>query len=430
MNIKLLPILLILPLTGFGSQDEVIRTTQHNFPAIRAVRIIDTVVKRYNKLEAILDIDASYTNPYDYDQILVSATFISPSGIQKTVDGFYMQDFELNEFNGTLKNTGKGQFRVRFSPDEIGEWSFQIILQDLNGRATYEPLTFNCVIEQSKENNGFVRVGSTNYLEFDNGEQLILVGENMAWENTNPYRDYKNWITSLSDYGGNFIRLWHAHWGLGIEWKANWEGFSGLRQYKQSNCFYQDWLYDFCAEKGIYAMLALQHHGPVSTRVNANWEDSPYNARNGGPCKNTWDFFTNETAIAHTKNRFRYIIARWGYSKNILAWELFNEVNWMDDFMGHQKEAQDWHSDMADYLKSIDPYNHLVTTSFAYQNQDPMVWLDPNIDITQTHFYINTSNIERALAGGNRQYLQDFGKPTINGEFGLGGNLNLSVQMM
>jgi hypothetical protein len=252
------------------------------------------------------------------------------------------------------------------------------------------------------------------------------VGENIAWQNGNAYTNYKTWLTKLAENGGNFFRLWHAHWGLGIEWKDGWNSFDGLRKYKEVNCRYQDWLFDFCAENDIYIMLALQHHGQVSTNVNPNWGDSPYNEANGGMCINTVDFFTDESARAHTRNRFRYIVARWGYSRSIMAWELFNEVEWTDNFEANKEKVQDWHFEMAEYLKQIDPNNHIVTTSYAHENNDPVVWNSPDMDITQTHFYINTSNIERALAVGVRDYLDEFGKPTLTGEFGLGGSASLA----
>lgn len=397
-----------------------------NEPMIHASVVQDSIVEKYGKFETVLDLEATYDNPHDFDQITVSAVFTSPSGAQKTVDGFFMQDYDLNTASGGLTPMGDGGFRLRFSPDEVGEWSFEVSVSDSEGTATFDPQTFECVQITSTENNGFVRTGNTNYLEFDNGEQLILIGENIGWQNSNAYTNYRNWLNKLDENGGNFIRIWHAHWGLGIEWKNGWQNFEGLRKYKETNLFYQDWLYDFCAEKGIYVMLALQHHGQVSSNVNPNWNDNPYNVANGGTCQNTWNFFTDSTARAHTRNRLRYLVARHGYSRALQSWELFNEVNWTDDFHTHIQKVRDWHAEMGAYLKEIDPYQHSVSTSYAESDQDPEVWNNPDYDFTQTHFYINSQNLERALVGVVREYLTDFGKPTLTGEFGLGGNASLA----
>jgi hypothetical protein len=396
-------------------------------PNINSIAVLNSTVERYGKFEATLDLAATFTNPYDYDQIVVSATFTSPGGQTKTVDGFFMQDFVLNETTGNLTPAGPGGFRVRFSPNETGQWNYSMTVMDVNGTSTPVTGSFQCNAANTPANHGFIRTNPTNYLNFDDGNQYIAIGENIAWQNSNAYLNYKSWLGKLIQNGGNFFRLWHAHWGLGIEWKTG-NGYEGLRRYHQRNSFYQDWMYDFCAENGVYIMLALQHHGPVSTQVNPNWNDSPYNVANGGPCQNTLEFFTNQEARDHTRNRYRYIVARWGYSRAILCWELFNEVHWTDGFQlqSTKDKVAAWHYQMAVYLKTIDPNSHLVTTSYGDDFTDPNVWSHEFIDFTQTHFYINTPNLERALANGNRAFLDEFEKPTLNGEFGLGGSASLA----
>ena len=122
------------------------------------------------------------------------------------------------------------------------------------------------------------------------------------------------------------------------------------------------------------------------------------------------------------KNRQRYIIARYGYSKNIQSWELFNEVDWTDDFANKQTDVTSWHNEMSAYIKSKDVYKHLVTTSYAYDTNDPDTWKLPNIDFTQTHYYVSAPNIETVLANGAQKYLTAYHKPTLNGEFGLSGD--------
>jgi hypothetical protein len=251
-------------------------------PVIHAVTQLAESVEQWGKFEAVVDLSASFSNPYDYDEIALTATFTSPSGQQKAVDGFYMEDFLLDTNDGSLESAGTGHFRLRFSPSETGTWSYTISVSDSVGTTTSGVQTFDCVEITSPNNHGFVRSGTGNYLQFDDGSAYIPIGENMAWQNNNAYLDFKTWIDALKGQDGNFIRLWHAHWGLGLEWENGNNGFGGLRHYKQENCFLQDWLFDYCADLGLYVMLTLQHHGPVSTQVNPNWDENPYNAANGG----------------------------------------------------------------------------------------------------------------------------------------------------
>ena len=389
-------------------------------PVINAVTPVSTQIEQHGKFEAALSLTANFLNPYDYDDIRVSAVFTAPDGQSRTVDGFFMQEHQLNTQTGNLTPVGNGAFKIRFSPDKTGVWKYTLSCTNASGTGTFAEQTFQCNFSNSLNNKGFVRANQTNYLHFDNGDQYIPVGENVGWQNGNPYLDYKNWLTKLGDNGGNFFRMWQCSWGLGIEWKNGTSGYAGLRKYKQTSAYYQDWLFDFCAENGMYVMLCLNNHGQVSTQVNTEWGSNPYNALNGGPCQNTWDFFTNAAAKNHLKNRLRYVVARWGYARSIMTWELFNEVDWTDQFEQRKADVAAWHLEMAAFLKSIDPYNHLVSSSYAHEYNDPNLWNQPDIDFTQTHFYVNTPNVERVLANGIRNYLGDFGKPTLTGEFGLG----------
>lgn len=394
-------------------------------PTINTITPASNSVELNDKFEARIELAAAYQNPYDYDQITVKAVFTGPNNQRLEVDGFF-QDYFTQNTAGSLIPDGNG-FTVRFSPHKKGNWTCEVTVTDSTGTSNPRSLQFDCVAFTNPKNNGFVRTGASNYLQFDDGDQYIPIGENICWQNGNAFSDYSTWLGELAANGGNFFRLWHAHWGLGIEWKDGWRSFQGLRKYKQTNCFYQDWMFDYCADNGLYVMLALQHHGPVSTQVNPNWNDNPYNVANGGPCNNTSQFFTNADAIAHTKNRYRYIIARWGYARSIMAWELFNEVEWTDNYSSNAVKVIDWHAEMAAYLKQVDPYKHLVTTSYAHDDKEAMVWANTDIDLTQTHYYINSPNIERVLKGGIVNYLDMYQKPTLTGEFGLGLSSTLSA---
>lgn len=408
-NLGYLPFFLfLLPYSGILAQA----------PNIQSATPLSTNVEQYEKFEVKLGLSAAYSNPYDYDDIRISCTFTAPNGQQRAVDGFFIQEYVItNEQTGAISALGNGVFKVRFAPDQLGTWSYVLSCTNTLGTDTFGEQLFECVAPSSGNNKGFVRTDMSNYLHFDDGEQYIPVGENIGWNSGNPIVSYRNWITKMHDNGGNFFRIWQCHWGLGIEWLNN--GYEGLRRYKQNNSFYLDWLFDFCTENGIYTMLCLQHHGQVASQVNPNWSESPYNTANGGMCPNTWDFFTNELARNHVKNRLRYVMARWGYARSIAFWELFNEVDWTDQFEQRQNEVAAWHLEMAAYLKQHDPYGRLVTTSYARDYYGAAVWASPDIDITQTHFYSGVPNIERVLAAGLSNYLEDFGKPTINGEFGI-----------
>jgi Domain of unknown function (DUF5060) len=396
-------------------------------PSITFVRPAVNSVAQNDKFEADVGVNAVYTNPFDYGQIAVSATLRSPSGRVQVIDGFFAQDFRFANMAGSIAAVGSGGFKLRFAPTETGIWAYTVRCTTPTGMAQSEVQTFLCTTAATVHSRrGWVRSGgSSNYFHFDNGDPFVPVGLNICWPGfQNAFSDYSRWLGKLEANGGNFFRLWLCHWGLGLEWRGS--SYEGLGRYRQDQAFYLDWLFDYCAARGIGVQWCLQHHGQVSTKVNSNWSESPYNATNGGPCVSTRDFFTNPTARTHTLNLYRYIVARWGYARSIAAWELFNEVDWTDDFQAILPEVRAWHAEMGAFFKKNDPNLRLVTTSFAEERFDAPTWNGIDIDFTQTHHYVNTPHLERILNNSADQYLNAYDKPTLHGEFGLAANALVS----
>jgi hypothetical protein len=384
-------------------------------PSIISSQPNNTTINKFDKFELTIGLNATYTNPYDYDEIVVQAIFNKPSGKKDTVDGFFMQDYSLN--NGNITSVGTGAFKIRYTPNEVGMYSYSVSCLTAAGVGQYPTQFFTC---NTSTQSGFIRKNNTNYLSFDDGKQFFPIGENMGWQNNQVVNDYTTWLSSLTSNGGNFIRVWMSSWAFALEWKNNTNGYAGLKKYKQSNAFYFDWLLDYCKQNNVYVMATLNNHGQVSSNVNPEWNDNPYKSTNGGPAVNTWDFFTNTQAKNLHKNRLRYLIARYGYATSLQSWELFNEVDWTDDFANKKIDVKNWHQEMCSYIKSKDVYNHLVSTSFAKDVFDDATWNIPQIDFTQTHYYIDAPNLETSIAAGSQTYLNNYQKPVLNGEFGLG----------
>ena len=417
MNMKkTLTLLVLCSMTAFSLKAQT--------PNITSVIPVATSIGRYEKFEIKVVLNGTIANPYDYDELVLRGVFTAPSGRKDTIEGFYMQNFDLNTTTGSLTTT-TNSYLIRFSPNEIGTWNYSLTLTTSTGTSAASTGTFQAINANAK---GFIRKNTTNYLSFDNGEQYIPIGQNLAWQNKNPYLDYKKWLERMGAAKANFMRLWLCHWGVGLEWKSGTGGgFDGLKKYKQNNAWYIDYIVEKCKEQGIYMMFCINHHGQVSTTTNSNWAENPYNTANGGPCSQTVNFFDNAAAKALHKNRLRYIIARWGYSTQIMSWELFNEVSYTDNYAtpSVKTAVRDWHIEMAQYLKQKDPAKHLITTSFSGE-EDLQLWQKPEMDFTQNHSYVDAANIESILAEISRNNIKTFEKPTLNGEFGIDPN-NVSL---
>jgi len=195
----------------------------------------------------------------------------------------------------------------------------------------------------------------------------------------------------------------------------------GLGRYYEKTANRLDEILQICEEKGIYLMLAHDYHGIFKPQLdrwgsNDEWRRNPYNTDNGGPCDMQTDFFTHPEAKRLYKSRLRYMVARWGHSTNLGCWEFWNEIDNAMDWQSIPETAvAAWHNEMADYLKSIDPYKHLVTTSVSHR-ETPLLWQVNGLEFTQRHNYGPTQDMEATIY----DYIKSTGKPHVVGEFSLG----------
>ncbi len=404
-------------------------------PIINTVSTNAASVGRYQKweLKAMLS-NTSYVNAYDFAQATLSCVLTAPSGATKTVDGFWKNGYVVSNItNGTLAtNAADNGWYVRFSPIEEGTWSYSLTFTDAGGTSTASTGTFTCTLSTDK---GFVRrQAGKNYLKFDDGSPYTPIGQNLAWYNNNGIGDLKSWIDPMADNNANYLRYWLCYWATELEWTTvggNYP-YAGLKQYEQRRAFELDWLVDYALQKGVYIDLCLQNHGQIQApgvagNYNPQWDSNPYSAAFGGPCASPSAYWTNATAKAIYKNKLRYIVARWGYSPNLLAWEFFNELDLTENYAGNAANASTWINEMSAYLKTTDPNSHLTTNSYVSTASGASVLNDANLDISQVHYYdgLNVAdppvnpNYETILASQAQTMTTTYNKPFWTGEFGL-----------
>lgn len=112
-----------------------------------------------------------------------------------------------------------------------------------------------------------------------------------------------------------------------------WPYYSGLvGRYNMASAWKLDYLVDLAHLRGLRIVLCFETTRPfqeIPSREGLDWRSNPYNAANGGPLTSPEQFFSNNEAEDYYKRKLRYIIARWGYSSDVLAWQLFNEIDWL-----------------------------------------------------------------------------------------------------
>ena len=224
-------------------------------------------------------------------------------------------------------------------------------------------------------------------------------------------------LKELSKSGGNAFRTFFDPMTFDVE-------FEKMNNYykRQYQAWEFDQMLDVCSDLNLRVELNMQYHYSICHHSfgydRFDWDneyncigcgvDSKTTGTNGwcykSDCpemKSPVDFLTSPCAQLNYKKKLRYIIARWGYSKNIFVMELMSEMNnigggsiWelnvdtdgdgqKDDVKEHPMEPNyyadpktrvavaNWHHEMARYIKQdLKHTRHLIAAD--YTGQAPM----------------------------------------------------------
>ena len=373
-------------------------------PEVTIESVNSGTVGIYEKFEIHAGLDnVSYTNPYDPDQVDLRAHFTSPSGREWSIFGFY-DDYQ-----------NKKQWKVRFGPNEIGQWHYFLSLKTVTGEAQSTVETFDV---NNSNYHGWIRVSPVNphYFIHDDGTPFYGVGPYYPWQVNNG----SSGLGLLEESGCNFWGYWNIMYDTGeIIESMN----SGLGRYDQPKCGRIDQLITWSEERNLKMMLAIWPHDLLSNTVWAHqWHQNPYNT-----ICSVEEFYESDIAWEYQEKQYRYIIARWGYSRALAVWEIINEINGTDGWVaGKEEEARIWVGRVHDYLTLNDPHQRPTTASMSGGHYWPEGYAE--VDIPNVHVY-ETGWSAKYLGNPLRsslytyhmlanQFWNDFEKPAIFGEAG------------
>ncbi len=365
--------------------------------------------------EVRLDPAPENANPFSADKIAVDLVITHESGIVYELPAFWYREYEyalLKEGEGEqLTPAGAPHWRARFSPRRTGLHTCRWRIK--RGKREREEYAGAFTATGSDARGPVVRKPSSRYMVTADGEPLFLIGHNVAWStDPAPLADMLKYIDDLADSGQNCTRIWLCTWGFGFEHRE-------MGQYDLERAWKLDRIVEHAQKRGVYIMFCFENAHDVSEMK------SPYWVNMGGPIRAREEFFTHPAARRAFRNRLRYAAARWGYADSILAWELFNEMEYAvvdpDDFDSsvRTKYFLPWLNEMAAQLRRSDPHAHLVTNSLATDRVwDAMNEL-PWMDIVQHHTYLSRWDTDAAeLVLYVRSWIDRCGKPYMLSEFG------------
>ena len=384
---------------------------------IESVTRLTAAPALYERVDFVITLTGQWEDPYRSAEAQLDLELVAPSGRAVKVPSY----FERGGSGAT------SVWRTRFAPRETGIYRGRYVFVNQGRRTESAPFDFTVAPSASR---GFLHPANAWTFRFDNGAPFRGIGENLCWESRsfddsrhfkslheNQRYNYEYLVGTLAANGGTFFRTWMCQWNLPLEWKKVGDTVrytDDPGHFNASAIRRLDQLVELAATTDTYFMLALDPHGSL---LGSGWADNPYNRKNGGPAATPAEFFTHPAARAQYQDRLRYLVARWGYSPHLAIWEFFNE---MDNAMYGQKPARipdevvtAWHTEMSAYLRELDPYGRIITTSISHRDVAGLTAI-PTIDFHQRHIYKRTDAIPDTI----RRSVRETGKPYVIGEFG------------
>ncbi len=274
-----------------------------------------------------------YNNPFG--DVAVEAEFTSPLEATYTVPGFYDGDI---------------MWRVRFNPNEAGEWHYRIRSRpddpDLQGEGTFQV--------SARESRGFLRStpGSAWGFEYESGDPVFLLGDTvynlfgMAYCGVN----VGSFLERRARQGFNLLRvrlpvsLFHPPEGYN-QWQTHrtwpWGGSEQAPQFDRFNLPYFRVVDDVvrqCDRLGIGLEMIMEAWG----------FEFPFNSRH---------IFLPEWE----EMWMRWLIARYDAYECVYFWTLMNEYEYYPNGDWHYKSVADrWAIRVARWVKAHAQHGHIV----------------------------------------------------------------------
>lgn len=413
-----------------------------------ALRIVEyrepgRAVGRYERYEIRFRLNRAFDNPFDPEQVDVAAAVAAPSGETWTVRGFFTQNYrrEVREELEALTPVGAPYWAVRIVPREVGEHTVRLSIRTPGETLTLKPRT---LVVGPSDRKGYVRVSKRDpvHFEFETGEPFYPVGHSVHAPVDEHYHRmqklplpavdrktlfYDEVFGKMAAVGETFTEIWMCPWWMEIEWRGDWHPFKGLGRYNLENAWRLDYLFSLCERYGIRLQVALMNHGELTTTVDADWQNSPYNRANGGFLRRPREWFKSERAQKLWRQKLQYITARWGGETHLFGWVLISESDLVGPYSGWARREptyREWAIPAARYLRSIDPGRHPITNHYYgdFLHLDKKLFAAPEIDYMACDCYRCGPRGEGRdlvdLLLGTMALSREMGKPIVISEYG------------
>jgi mannan endo-1,4-beta-mannosidase len=234
---------------------------------------------------------------------------------------------------------------------------------------------------------------SGRYFVDEAGQGFIVIGQNdaISWSGLNTLFDGSSpeqteaYVRDLRAHGVTVSRIM-------VEYAQQPETLleNPVGQFNERVVAFWDAFIPMAEAHGLYLLLT-----PYDTFWQSDrWATYPYNSVMGGPCATRSEWLTGRACIEAQKNRWRFMIDRWGNSPNIFAWDLMNEVElWWGN---SNDEIAAYVDEMAAFVRSYQlerwGRSPMLTVSSAAPTPEGalgrIIYNHPALDFANTHLYI------------------------------------------
>lgn len=383
-------------------------TVAKTVPQITGVELDLTEVPRYESIEMKLAVQAQYSNPYDMRQVRLDGVFTGPDGTQMTVPGFW---------------DGQDAWRVRFTPSQVGQWSYRLVIQDEGGTSLPAQGKFDVI---PSELHGWIQTGklvdpaySGHYLVYQDGTPFYGIGHGDAstlYSNGFDLERGFGLFDQMKKAGENYVVWWPLYTNSPLS--------NSYDQYSGPNMSILDLVMKDAQKKGIFLVFTIWDHSELRNSTHA-WGMGRWQANGFSKLGDIKSFFTSDEAWAWQENFYRYLIARWGYSPAIGMWQTVSEINGTNAY----DQTNPWHEKVNAYFAANDPYRHPTTASMSGDVDWPEGF--QAMDAPQVHVYnfkngpleIDAVHAAQVIAYWTQLMWGRAEKPNWVGEFGVPGNV-------
>lgn len=354
-------------------------------------------------------------------------------------------DYRVNDVRVKFTHSISGETTWRLAYWDNGKWNARL-KADKSG--PFVPVLYRNGVAQAAvpvppvvtltepDFKGFIGTHPQNprKFAFQNGDGYFPIGYNVAW--TKPPWTIAQHFQTFESRDLNWSRVWSVNWDNRNPWWAEFDPSHNSNTMWEPALDNWDQVFQDAEANGVYLQMVFFNHGSFSEMVDADWDRHPWSQLHTNPIDPFR--FDEDTGDALYETGFRlkmfirYAIARYGHYRSLMGWELFNEVEYVGYLHANQHVPNynvdrwneewevmiEWHDKTATFIRSLDPYGHLITTSSSLDR--PALWA--SMDYIQPHLYpwSTTTLLDRFDA------LPHFrNKPIFVGETGAVGTLTL-----